>query len=190
MLQILNFFHPRLSPEPWRLLARGLLIAFFCIAACSKRDDGPPPPTVPPASESPEAAAEAAELIAEFAGDQDEARRIEIVFELAANGSPGAQTKLDEIYRNPPAARLKQEVVNAMTFMEPHNLDFALTLLSDAVGPQQPVELREAAMDALRDLEDARTINVWRSIANDPQAEIREAAAQAIEYLTARDGSK
>ncbi len=190
MLQTLNFLRGRFPSTPWRLLAVGSVLAVLPIAACSRRSDGPPRMVDPPHSESTEAVEEARQLIAEFESDGDEARRIEIVFQLAANGSPGARSKLEDLYRNPPTPRLKLEIVNALTFVEPQNLEFALALLIDAIGAEQSPELRETALDALREIEDPRTIDVWRRIANDPDADFREAATQAIEYLTARDGLK
>ena len=190
MLQTLNSLRGRFPAAPWRLLAVGSVLAVLPIAACSRRDDGPPPMVDPPHAESTEAVEEARQLIAEFEGDRDEARRIEIVFQLAANGSPGARSKLEDLYRSPPTPRLKLEIVNALTFVEPQHLEFALAVLGDAIGTEQAPELRETALDALREIEDPRTIDVWRRIANDPDADFREAATQAIKYLTVRDGLK
>lgn len=165
-----------------------LFVGLFLTGGCSKRGSGIDSASV----EITEAVSreEAVQLIAEFESDQDEARRIEIVFQFAANGSEPARSKIVQLYHEPPSPRLKLELVHALSLMEEGDLDFALLLLRDAAGPGQPVELRQAAIETLGDIDEPRTLPVWRALANDPDADIRKTAAQAIEYNEARFGPK
>jgi len=124
---------------------------------------------------------EAAELAAEFDRETDDARRIELVYQLATNSSPPAQKTLARIYQTLP--ELKPDVINALTFLQGDDFATALALLQDAARPDRPAELRDAVVGALRDLNSEKTLPVWRTLLNDPASERREAARAAIEYF-------
>jgi HEAT repeat protein len=135
-------------------------------------------------AEQKEAAAEAATLIVEFEKSSDEADQIEIAQKLAINASPAARASLERIYRATPSPSLKTEIIQALALVGSDNLEPSLILLRDALAPGQPAELREAAIGTLRDLNDPATLPVWKLLLRDPDADLREAAQQAVEYYS------
>lgn len=165
------------------VFAAGLLAAL----GCSRHEPGGretfSQEEAPPASAADiaQAEGEATVLTAEFDRDTDEARRIEIIHALASNGSAPARRMLESIYRQTDALRLRCEVVSALSLME-DEFTFRIPLLSDAANARQPLELREAVLDTLRDILDSRTLPVWQILAADPVSEIREGAAGEIEF--------
>jgi len=54
-----------------------------------------------------------------------------------------------------------------------------------ALQPSLPKDVREAAIDGLEDLDDKRALPILQQLSNDSDPEIREAAADAIKWLTA-----
>lgn len=133
---------------------------------------------------------EAAALLAEFESSTDEARQIEIVYQLAMNRAPPARASLDRIYHRTPNPQLKIEIVQSLSFIESEDFEPSLTLLAEAIAPEQPAELRQAAIGTLRDLNHPKTLRVWRTVLADADPEIREAAQQAVEYYAIFDNGK
>lgn len=133
------------------------------------------------------AEAEARDLTAELERETDDERRIELVFALAANATAIAQDELRSCYHDPQRSKLKIDIVRALPLLESGGLEFPLELLRDAIAPTQPPELREAAIDTLRDLNDPRTVPLWQTLAKDRDAEIRETATSALDYFKTLD---
>lgn len=148
----------------------------------------PPPFLVPAFAPKPETdnrAGEAAKLAAEFRRpDIDEVRRVEVISELAVNGSPAARQMLNRIFRTAGSVGVKQEVIEALRLIdEGEDLEPSLLLLQEAVAAGQDPELRAAAIDTLHDLPSPKTIRIWQTLLADRDAAIREEAKKMIEFL-------
>lgn len=146
--------------------------------------DRPPPPDLSP--EIPEQ--EVAKLSAEFAQpDTDEARRAEVVGELSVIGTSSARQALTRIYRTARSVEVKKDVIEALRLMESDDIEPSLLLIQDAAAANQPLELRETAVDTLRDLISPKTLRVWQTLLADPNEEIRNAAKAMIAFLAAEE---
>lgn len=178
------------------------MIAGFLPAACSKKtiaitEVATPPPAIqseeafgsqwsPQAMKGEPAAVieEAAALSREFDAEGAEPRQIELIYQLATNGSAPARRDLDRIYRNAPSLRLKQEVIQALTFVPDEDLRPSLKILGDAVKAGQPLRLRATACDTLRELNNVQTLPLWKTLVQDSDPEIKAGAEQALEYYS------
>lgn len=131
----------------------------------------------------PEPAAEAEELAAEYQREPGDTRRIEIVYQLAINSSPQARQALERIYRLASDPDTKRQVIEAQRFIESPNPTPSLVLLTDALAPRQPEELRAAAIESLREFESPTALALWQTLVQDADPDIRATAAQMVEYL-------
>lgn len=193
-----------------------VLASVLCLGACSKPQPGnatasPAPEEAPdriaasapatvsadappvrpgrrlaPPGGAAEADAEARELAAEVDRESEQARRIEILYELALNGSATARETLEQLYRSTRDLELKTHAIGALAFLTSDDLSFPLRLLSDALLATQPPELRTAAVETLRELESPATLPVWRGLLSDANPEFREFARVTIEFLAAQ----
>jgi HEAT repeat protein len=163
-------------------LAAPLLAAAY-LAACHQA-----PPAALPQPESPVPAAERAEeagaLIAEYSNETDASRRVEIVYQLAINGSPPAREALERTYRTAPDDDLKRHAILSLSFIDGDDLALSLALLQDALTPSQPAELRAAAVEVLRDIGSPKTLPLWRTLLTDADASLRETARETIDFLS------
>lgn len=180
-----------------RWLAPAILLCCSALSACRKPAgdaalDTTPAPRKRVAASTPASSANPAEdlaqevgtLIAEFAdAGTDEARRVEIIGELAVNSTPAARETLDRIYRTAPGIELKMQVIESLQLIDSDDLEPSLRLLQDAVAVGQDADLREAAVETLRDLDSPKTIRLWRSLLGDRDEEIRDTARNMIEFL-------
>lgn len=125
-----------------------------------------------------------ADLERNYAATADVDDRIDIVYALAGDGSPEALNVLGRLFRNEKDTQLKAEILTCVdSFDEPVNTK--LFILSTAISAGQPEEVREAAIDALESVVDRRAIPIWRTLLNDKDFEIRDAAKEQIEDLQA-----
>lgn len=167
------------------MIARAFaLLLLFASSGCSKRHRFSPEKADAPAVAQKNLEVEVAELTAEFQRANDDVRQVEIVQQLAINSTPAARAQLELIYRRTQSPPLKTAIIEALAFVDSDNLDPSLALLRDAVAPGQPVELRDAAIGTLRDLNDLATLPVWKLLLQDADADRREAAQQAVEYYS------
>jgi hypothetical protein len=163
------------SPPPAKVLEQSQLTT---LAA--------PSPAVPllPAPVPVESVQEVTALVAEFdRPGTDEARRLEVISELAINATPLARQSLARIYRTARDIAVKQQVLEALQLIESEDLDPTLLLLQEAVAPGQDAELRLTAVEALRDIVSPKTIRIWQTLLSDRDVEIRNTAKAMIEFL-------
>ncbi len=143
----------------------------------------------PPASADANAGQEldvetvAAALLTEWAATDDMERRSEIALALAEDGSPAARAILEEIYTESSAVPDKVLVVQSLSSMDLDEPQPTARLIEDALGESQPPELRAAAVGALTELNDPRTLPYWRALATDDDEAIREQATAMLEYF-------
>ena len=80
---------------------------------------------------------------------------------------------------------LKTEVLSLLADIDNQD-EQKIAILSVAVHADQPKEVREAAIDAITDLESPqRGLAILQSLANDPDSEIRDDVKDAIEQVQA-----
>ena len=123
-----------------------------------------------------------AELEARYYATNDEATKTEILFEFDGEESRDSLMALGRMFQRETNADLKVEVLDAIASTE-GNLEIKLPLLQSAIMRNQPSDLRESAIDALQDVEDARAIPLWQSLLSDPDEFTRETATERIQEL-------
>jgi hypothetical protein len=129
-----------------------------------------------------EKARRVAELKKRYIGTPDVGARIEIVFRIAGQECLDSVYALHELLTTEQDVELKTHMVDVLVDME-GNTEAKLDMLKTAVLPSQPIDVREAAIDALVDLEDKRSLPILKELLNDQSADIREAAKDGIELL-------
>ncbi len=145
------------------------------------------PSVVPPAAqeETPaQLAAQVKQLESDYYNTPDFQKRVVIIYNLSSVESPATIDALGRLFLNERDTELKVELVNSLMDIDGEN-DKKLTILSGAIRPNQPKDVRLEAIDALADTEDKRAIQVLQGLSNDPDEEIREAAQDSIEQLQA-----
>jgi hypothetical protein len=142
------------------------------------------PVVTPPAPRA--AAAQVAQKIAElesaYRSTLDFSARVELIYQLSSVDSPETLDAIGRLFLNETDQELKIELLDSLFDIEGHN-DRKLTILSAALRADQPKEVREEAIDLMIDVEDPRAIQILQGLLNDPDAEIRDAAQDAIEQI-------
>ena len=151
--------------------------------------EGAPTQAETAAATNEEDAAAAAKEIAtaekEYRDNADFTKRVESVFKIADAGTGEAVPALGRLFASETDADLKTQIVDALTSIDGQD-DQKLALLSAAVGASQPKDVREAAIDALTDLESPeKGIPILQSLASDPDSEIRDDVKDALEVVQA-----
>ena len=108
--------------------------------------------------------------------------RIEFVYQLGNADSADALNVLMRLFQSENDADLKQEMLDAADRID-GQLPAMLTLLSLALGPSQPADVRDAALAMLLGINDRRAIPAWQPLLTDPNPDTRELARQQIEDL-------
>jgi len=145
----------------------------------------PPTPVAPPAAQedSPaQLAAQVKQLEADYYNTADFQKRVGIIYNLSSVESPATIDAVSRLFLNEQDADLKVELVSSLSDIDGEN-DKKLTLLTGAIRPDQPKDVRLEAIDALADTEDKRAIQILQGLANDPDEEIRDAVQDAIEQV-------
>lgn len=145
----------------------------------------PPRPMPAPVTEIPqpgELAQRVFRLESQYQATADFSKRVEILYNLSMVETPEAADALSRMFLTETDKDLKIELVNALMDVEGET-DRKLTLLTAAIQPGQPKEVREEAIDLFIDLEDPRGIQILQGLLADPDPEIREAAQDSIEML-------
>jgi HEAT repeat protein len=140
-----------------------------------------PPPSEPARELSASAETEAGVLAAELEKETDEARRVELLYELAANSSPAARATLERLFHTAPSAEFRSQVIQSLDLIDSNDPEPTLRLLRQALASGQPEEVRATAIEVLRGIRDPRAIAIWETLQHDP--EHAEAAQDAIDFL-------
>ncbi len=126
----------------------------------------------------------AAQLERDYTKTSDANDRIEIIYQLADIGDAGALRALGRLFLAETNPELKSEIISAVDDVD-GLVEARLAIYAIALRPNQPDDVRQAAVDALENLEDARAIPTWRTLLNDRDAGIRDTAKAQIEALQA-----
>jgi hypothetical protein len=136
------------------------------------------------AAAGPAMVSEAAQQVAALRGQYRSAKAFDDRFELAVRlgetRTSEAVKVLEQLFREEPDKDLRVELINALMGFN-HCKDERLRFLKLGLGSDQPAEVREAAIDGLVDLEDARALPLLQGLFNDPDQKISSLARQSHE---------
>jgi type IV secretory pathway VirB10-like protein len=143
-------------------------------AAKPSQPDSAPAPTDP--------AHQVAALESQYQAAKDADDRVDVVYKLAEVGNTEAVHALGRLFQVETDTDLKVDLLDALQSIE-NQSDAILPILANAVQPNQPQEVREAAIDGYMDIGDPRGIQALQALLNDPNEDIRDEARDAIELL-------
>lgn len=138
-------------------------------------------PATPPAT--PEARQRVATLQTAYqaAGGFDD--RFDVINEISEVNSVAAVEILEQLFRAETSAELREELINGLIPIGGCKNE-KLRFLRLGIAANQPAAVREAAMDGLVDLEDARALPLLKELMADPDEKVRSVAKHNFELLT------
>ena len=121
-------------------------------------------------------------LESDYAGATNRDTRLDIMMDIAE--TPGAESvrALTRLFEVESDTDLKVDLLDSLLGIDGFKEEKLIML---TLGSRQglPSEVRQSAIDGLIDLDDARVIPVLNGLLNDPDAEIREGAQDALEMI-------
>lgn len=108
--------------------------------------------------------------------------RIDIIYQLADVGTVDALRAMGWLFQIEADPELKSEIISALDDVDGQN-EVRVAIYAIALHPDQPDEVRQAAVDALENIVDAQALPVWRTLLNDRDLGIRESAQEQIKAL-------
>jgi type IV secretory pathway VirB10-like protein len=145
------------------------------------------PPSTPPAAqeETPaQLAAQVQQLESTYHNTPDFQKRVALIYDLSSVESPATIDALGHLLVNEPDQELKVELINSLSDIDGEN-DKKLAILTGALRPDQPKDVRLEAIDAIVETEDKRGIQVLQGLLHDPDEDIRDSVQDGIEQLQA-----
>jgi hypothetical protein len=142
-------------------------------------------PSNPPAAGSlpdSEPARRAATLAQEYRAAPAFDDRFAAALRIGELGTADAVTTLEQLFRQETDKDLKVELVNALMGISGCK-DERLRFLRLGIGADQAPGVREAAIDGLVDLEDARALALLDGLRDDPDLNIRTLATQSRQLV-------
>ena len=131
------------------------------------------------------AAAEIAGLEIDYRNNTEFTRRVELIYKITEVGTAEAIPALGRIFAGETDTELKTQVISSLADIDGQD-DQKVAFLSAAVSGSQPKEVREAAIDAMTDLEaPQKGVPVLQSLSADPDSEIRDDVKDALDQITA-----
>ena len=109
--------------------------------------------------------------------------RFDVVIAIGKVGNAAAIQMLEQLFRTEKNHELRTELINALIEIGDCK-DEKLSLLRLGITADQAPATREAAMDGLVDLDDARSLPLLKELATDPDEQIRTVAQQNLALLT------
>jgi len=109
-------------------------------------------------------------------------QRLDIMMDIAETPGAEAVKVLTRLFEAESDLDLKVDLLDSLLGIEGFK-DEKLIMLTLGARQALPSEVRQSAIDGLIDLDDQRVIPILNGLLNDPDAEIREAAKDAIEML-------
>jgi HEAT repeat protein len=109
-------------------------------------------------------------------------QRLDIMMDIAETPGAEAVKALTRLFEVETDLDLKVDLLDSLLGIEGFK-DDKLIMLTLGARQGLPSEVRQSAIDGLIDLDDQRVIPILNGLLNDPDAEIREAAKDAIEML-------
>jgi hypothetical protein len=121
-------------------------------------------------------------LAAKLRNSAEPEERSEIIEKLWEAATPAAIETLRQLFYGQRDTDTKIEILSgASEVSRPETQQARIALLMAAVGIDQPADVREMAVHLLTESEDRRADSILRTLAQDQNPEIREAAQAALE---------
>jgi len=144
-------------------------------------------PTMAPSSaaleETPaQLAAQVQETERTYHNTPDFQKRVALIYDLSSIESPTTIDALGRLFVNEPDQELKVELINSLSDIDGEN-DKKLGILTGALRPDQPKDVRLEAIDAIVETEDKRGIQILQGLLQDPDEDVREAVQDGVEQL-------
>jgi hypothetical protein len=108
--------------------------------------------------------------------------RLDLIMDIAEMPGPEAVKALTRLFEQEKDMDLKVDLLDSLLGIEGAKEE-KLIMLTMGARQGLPVEVRQSAIDGLIDLDDQRVIPILNGLLNDPDAEIREGAQDAIEMI-------
>jgi HEAT repeat protein len=144
------------------------------------RADGTNRPATKPGEEKPPA--DPYQVEAAYRNSTDVMKKFDAIDELIDLGNAPALQTIARIFQAEKSPELQIELIDAVRFFEGEN-QYKMQIFGSGIRSNYPLEIRQAAIDGLIDLDDKAAIPILRGLLNDPNEEIRDAAHDAIEFL-------
>jgi len=110
--------------------------------------------------------------------------RLDVMMDIAETQSADGVKSLTRLFEQEADPDLKVDLLDSLLGIDGFK-DEKLIMLTLGIRPGLPNEVRQSAIDGLIDLEDTRSIALLNGLLNDPDAEIRQAAQDAIDLIQA-----
>lgn len=125
----------------------------------------------------------------EYTATTNRDTRLDIMMDIAETPGVEAIKALTRLFEAETDPDLKVDLLDSLLGIEGFK-DEKLIMLTMGARQGLPSEVRQSAIDGLIDLDDQRVIAVLNGLLNDPDAEIRESAKDAIEMLQSEPAVK
>ena len=142
----------------------------------------PVTPPAPTAAEILQKAEEAVKFAKVYESTNDYNTRVDAIYRISDLNTAEAIATLGAIFQKEKEVDLKVEVVDSLFDFDGLD-DQKVAILAAAAAPNQEQEVREAAIEALTDVEPRKAMPIVQGLVNDSNAEIRDAAKDALEQL-------
>lgn len=110
--------------------------------------------------------------------------RLDAMMDIADQSSADAVKTLTRLFEAETDPDLKVDLIDSLLGIDGFKEE-KLMMLTLASRQGLPKEVRQSAIDGLIDLDDQRTVPILNGLLNDPSEEIREAAQDALEMISA-----
>jgi len=127
-----------------------------------------------------------AELEKSYLTNPDFTERVQVIFQLSDLGSAESLVVLGRVFHKEQDPDLRIQILNSLFDIEGQD-DKKAVLLAAGAATNQPKEVRDAAIDALGDLEAKRALPILQAMLDDADEDIREHAKDTIEQIQTQD---
>ena len=127
-----------------------------------------------------------AELEKTYLANPDFTERVQVIFQLSDLGSADSLGVLGRIFPKEQDPDLRIQILNSLFDIEGQD-DKKAVLLAAGAATNQPKEVRDAAIDALGDIEAKRALPILQALLDDADEDIREHAKDTIEQIQTQD---
>jgi type IV secretory pathway VirB10-like protein len=142
-----------------------------------------PSPSAAAQEETPaQLAAQVQQLESTYHNTPDFQKRVGLIYDLSSIESPATIDAIGRLFSVEPDPELKVELINSLSDIEGEN-DKKLAVLTSALRPDQPKDVRLEAIDAVAETEDKRGVQILQGLLQDADEDIRESAQDGIDQL-------
>lgn len=127
-----------------------------------------------------------AELEKTYLANPDFTERVQVIFQLSNLDTADGVVVLGRVFHKEQDPDLRIQILNSLFGIEGQD-DKKAVLLAAGAATNQPKEVREAAIDALGDIEVKRALPILQVLLSDTDEDIREHAKDIIEQVQTKE---